>query len=160
MEISLNIRPTLIKERTKHTILSMLQIMATTLIIAIMHVLYVESLDVWLEIVVFENMGLWLKPVSLKSLLWLWLLRLIFSKAQEGGRLILGQPDMFVMIKIGSRPTPSWMRKRKLCLVILIPLKLWVLERCLLNLLMGEKSLSKMSFMFLTSERIYFLVFC
>ena len=81
MEISLNIRPTLIKERTKHTILSMLQIMAATLIIAIMHVLYVKSLDIQLEIVVFENMGLWLKPMSLKSLLWLWLLRLIFLKA-------------------------------------------------------------------------------
>ena len=39
MDISLNIRPTLIKEKTKHTILSILQIMATTLIIAIMHVL-------------------------------------------------------------------------------------------------------------------------
>jgi len=35
-----------------------------------------------------------------------------------------GQPDMFAMIKLGSRPTPFWMRKRKLCLVILIPLKL------------------------------------
>ena len=32
--------------------------------------------------------------------------------------------DMFAMIKLGSRPTPFWMRKRKLCLVILIPLKL------------------------------------
>ena len=52
MEISLNIRPVLIKERTKHTILSMLQIMAATLIIAIMHVLHVVSLDIWLEIVV------------------------------------------------------------------------------------------------------------
>ena len=57
------------QERTKHTIPSMLQIMATTLIIAIMHVLYVESLDIRLEIVAFENMGLWLKPMSLKSLL-------------------------------------------------------------------------------------------
>ena len=56
--IGLNIRPTLIKERTKHTILSMLQIMEATLIIAIMHVLYVESLDIRLEIVVFKNMGL------------------------------------------------------------------------------------------------------
>ena len=72
MEINLNIRPTLIKKRTKHTILSMLQIMAATLIIAIMHVLYVERLDIRLEIVAFENMGLWLKPMSLKSLLWLW----------------------------------------------------------------------------------------
>ena len=68
MEINLNIRPTLIKERTKHTILSMLQIMAATLIIVIMHVLYVESLDIRLEIVVFKNMGLWLKPMLLKIL--------------------------------------------------------------------------------------------
>ena len=81
MEINLNIRPTQIKDRTKHNILSMLQIMVVTLIIAIMNVLYVESLDIRLEIVNFENMGLWLKPMSLKSLLWLWLLRLIFSKA-------------------------------------------------------------------------------
>ena len=68
MEINLNIRPTLIKERTKHTILSMLQIMAATLRIVIMHVLYVESLDIRLEIVVFKNMGLWLKPMLLKIL--------------------------------------------------------------------------------------------
>ena len=81
MEINLNIRPTLIKERIKHTILSMLQIMAATLIIVIMHVLYVVSLDIQLETVVFENMGLWLNPMSLKSLLWLRLPRLIFSKA-------------------------------------------------------------------------------
>ena len=74
-------RPNGNHRKNKHTILSMLQIMAATLIIAIMHVLYVESLDIWLEIVAFENMGLWLKPMSLKSLLWLWLPRLIFSKA-------------------------------------------------------------------------------
>ena len=81
MEIDLNIRPTLIKERTEHTILSLLQIMAATIIIAIMHVLYVESLDIRLEIFIFKNMGLWLKPMSLKGLLWLWLPRLIFLKA-------------------------------------------------------------------------------
>ena len=69
------------QRKNQHTILSMLQIMASTLIIATMYVLYVESLDIWLEIFTFKNMGLCLKPMSLKSLLWLWLPRLIFSKA-------------------------------------------------------------------------------
>jgi hypothetical protein len=52
-----------IKERTKDLLLSMSQIMATTPIIIIMHVLCVVSLDILLEFVVIGKMGQWLKPM-------------------------------------------------------------------------------------------------